>query len=79
MELENEVTACPISIFTVDIGISKDRVYLIVSSPNIFCHDIDNPVLYSGIERLWVVIFFIFETIRNSIIIMWVGGGGCSA
>ena len=35
-------------------------VYSIVSSPTIFCHDINTPVLYSGIERLWVVIFFIF-------------------
>ena len=25
MELENELTTCPISIFTVDMGIRKDR------------------------------------------------------
>ena len=52
MEPENEMTTCPISIRIV--------VYLIVSSPNIFCHDINNPILYSGIEPLWVVIFLIF-------------------
>ena len=53
------MTTCPISIFAVDMGSVRIGVYLIVSSPYIFCHDINNHVLYSGIERQWVVIFFI--------------------
>ena len=46
-------------------------MYLIVSSPNIFCHDINTPVLYSGIEGLGVIIFFISKAISSSIFIMW--------